>query len=113
MKLFEKRILEKLKRKNRGNNQLTKAIDDLIKDIEKESWTNPMELTKTRPDADCVHSEGFYFFNIKIHRTMIMIEFEHDKAIVVWAGTHDQYEKTFQNNRNVIEKWLRDKNWIK
>jgi len=42
-----------------------------------------------------------------------MIDFEGDKAIVVWAGSHDQYEKTFQNNRTVIEKWLRDKNWIK
>lgn len=113
MKLFEKRILEKLKKKNRGDNQLTKAIDDLINDIEKESWKKPIELIKTRPDADCVHSDGFYFFNIKIHRTMIMIEFEQDKAIVVWAGSHNQYEKTFQNNRNVIEKWLRDKNWIK
>jgi len=113
VRLFEKRILEKLKRKNRGNNQLIRAINDLIIEIEKESWDNPMDLAKSRPDADCVHSDGFYFFNIKIHRTMIMIEFEQDKAIVVWAGSHDQYEKTFQNNRTVIEKWLRDNNWIK
>ncbi len=113
MKLYEKRILEKLKKKNRGNKHLEKAIDELIRDIESANWRNPMDLLSTRPEADCVHSEGFYFFNIKIHRTMIMLEFDEDRAIIVWAGSHDQYEKTFQNNKTVIEKWLRDKNWIK
>ena len=112
MKLYEIRILEKLKRKNQGNYQLRKAIDELIDTIEKESWNDPLELVNSRPDADCVHSEGFYFFNIKIHRTMIMIEFEEDKATIVWAGSHKDYEKTFQNNKVVIEKWLREKNWI-
>ncbi len=112
MKLYERRILEKLKRKNRGNSQLKKAIDELIQSIENEKWRNPIELIKSRPDADCVHSEGFYFFNIKIHRTMILIEFEENQATIVWAGSHQDYEKTFQNNKTVIEKWLSDKNWI-
>jgi hypothetical protein len=44
---------------------------------------------------------------------MIMVEFEQDRAIIVWAGSHNQYEKTFRNNKSVIEKWLRDNNWIK
>ncbi len=113
MKLYERRILEKLKFKNRGNAQLQKAIDDLIKIIEKESWKNPTELVQFRRDADCVHSEGFYFFNIKSHRTMIMIEFEVDRATIIWVGSHQDYEKTFQNNKTVIEKWLRGKGWIK
>lgn len=113
MKLYGIRILEKLKRKNRGNAPLKNAIDELIKTIEKENWKNPNELAKSRSDADCVHSEGFYFFNIKIHRTMILIEFEDDKATVIWAGSHKDYEKTFKNNRNVIEKWLRAHSWIK
>lgn len=113
MKLYERRILEKLKKKNRGNYQLKKAVDDLIDTIEMASWNNPIELINSRPDADCVNSEGFYFFNIKVHRTMIMIEFEDDKATIVWAGSHQDYEKTFQNNKTVIEKWLREKSWIK
>lgn len=76
MELFEKRIIEKLKKKNRGNSQLSKAIDELIRDIETAVWENPIDLSSTRPEADCVHSDGFYFFNIKVHRTMIMIDFE-------------------------------------
>lgn len=112
MKLYEIRILEKLKRKNRGNSQLKKAIDELIQTIENEKWANPAELINSRSDADCVHSEGFYFFNIKIHRTMILIEFEENQATIVWAGSHQDYVKTFQNNKTVIEKWLSDKNWI-
>lgn len=112
MKLYEIRILEKLKRKNRGNSQLKQAIDELIQTIEHKKWTNPIELIESRPDADCVHSEGFYFFNIKIHRTMILIEFEESQATIVWAGSHQDYEKTFKNNKTVIEKWLSDKNWI-
>ncbi len=112
MKLYGIRILEKLKRKKRGNKQLARAINELVASIETESWNDPLELAKSRPDADCVHSKGFYFFNIRIHRTMIMIEFEDNIATVVWAGSHKEYEKTFKNNRDVIEKWLRDKNWI-
>jgi len=34
MRLTNKKILEKLKRKNKGNIPLTKAIDKLIKDID-------------------------------------------------------------------------------
>ena len=42
-----------------------------------------------------------------------MIEFEEDgEMTVVWAGSHDDYEKTSKNNRKVIKKWLRDNEWI-
>lgn len=112
MRLFESRVLEKLVRKKRGNKQLTEAINELIKTIKESFWNDPIELISSRPDADCVHSEGFYFFDIKIYRTMVMIEFEEDKATIVWAGSHQEYEKTFQNNKKVIEKWLREQNWI-
>ena len=112
MRLINKKILEKLKRKNKGNSALVKAIDKLIEDIDANEWQDQTELTETRPDADNVHSDGFYFFNIHIHRTMILIEFEENRATIVWAGSHNDYEKTFQNNKTVIEKWLREKNWI-
>ena len=54
-----------------------------------------------------------FLCNINIHRTLILIEFEENgEATIVWAGSHDDYEMTFKNNRNVIKKWLRDINWI-
>lgn len=112
MRLINKKILEKLKRKNIGNIPLTKAIDQLFKDIEENAWKNQTELNKTRKDADKVHSDGFYFFNINIHRTMILIEFDNNEAAAVWVGTHQEYETTFKNNRNTIKKWLRSNDWI-
>lgn len=112
MRLVNKKALEKLKRKNKGNVPLTTAIDKLIKDIEDHNWRNQTELNQIRPDADCVHSDGFYFFNINIHRTMILIEFEDDEASVVWVGTHQEYETTFKNNKNTIKKWLNANDWI-
>ncbi len=103
----------KLIRKNRGNSKLVKAVQQLISEIENSNWETPLDLTAKRPDADCVYGGEFYFFNINIHRTLIMIEFEENgEATIVWAGSHDDYELTFKNNRNVIKKWLRDNNWI-
>ncbi|MGB1283229.1 MAG: hypothetical protein ACPG44_02075 [Polaribacter sp.] len=36
-----------------------------------------------------------------------MIELNDSEATVVWAGTHQEYETTFKNNRNTIRKWLK------
>ncbi len=113
MKLVNKHKLLKLKRKNQGNVKLIKAIDKLILDLENTEWSNPHELTDNRPDADCVYGGEFYFFNINVHRTMILIEFEEDgEMTVVWVGSHKDYEHTFKNNKNVIKKWLTDNDWI-
>ncbi|NHE59328.1 MULTISPECIES: type II toxin-antitoxin system HigB family toxin [Cyclobacterium] len=113
MRIINKPILGKLIRKNRGNSKLVKAVQQLISEIENSNWETPLDLTAKRPDADCVYGGEFYFFNINIHRTLIMIEFEENgEATIVWAGSHDDYELTFKNNRNVIKKWLRDNNWI-
>lgn len=112
MRLTNKKALEKLKRKNKGNVSLAAAIDELIKDVEENNWNDQIELKETRPDADNVHSEGFYFFDINIHRTMILIEFDEDEATVAWVGTHQEYETTFKNNKNIIKKWLRSNEWI-
>jgi mRNA interferase HigB len=61
----------------------------------------------------CVHSDGFYFFDINVHRTLIMIEYADDgEATIVWAGTHQEYEIVFKNNKSTIEKWLRRNNYI-
>jgi mRNA-degrading endonuclease HigB of HigAB toxin-antitoxin module len=111
--LINKSLLERLKRKNRGNTKLIKAIDKLINDVQVNNWDSQLDLKETRPDADCVHSEGFYFFNINVHRTMILIEFDENKrARVIWIGSHQDYDKTFKNNRNSIKKWLKDNGWI-
>lgn len=112
MELLRKHKLIKLKQKNRGNKKLTSAIDMLISDIESAQWTKKTEIIKTRPDADCVHSDGFYFFDINIHRTMILIVFEDNEATVVWTGSHDEYDKTFKGNKSTIKKWLRKQNLI-
>jgi mRNA interferase HigB len=86
---------------------LIKAIDKLISDIESADWTRQTDIKQSRPDADCVHSDGFYFFDLYIHRTMILVEFEEREATVVWTGTHADYDKTFRGNKKTIEKWLR------
>ena len=112
MKLLRKHKLNKLKSKNRGNTKLIKAIDKLISDIEKANWTKPTDIKDTRPDADCVHSDGFYFFDLNVHRTMIMVVFENDEATVIWTGSHDEYDNTFKGNKTTIEKWLRIKRLI-
>ena len=66
MRLLNKKLLEKLKRKNKGNSTLVKAIDQLIDDIVTNDWRDQAELKRSRPDADKVHADGFYFFNINI-----------------------------------------------
>lgn len=113
MNLVNRTLLERLKRKNRGNTKLIKAIDKLVDDIQVNVWDSQIELKATRPDADCVHSDGFYFFNLNVHRTMILIEFDENKrARVIWTGSHQDYDKTFKHNRNTIKKWLKDNGWI-
>lgn len=112
MRLTNKRALEKLKRKNKGNTRLNDAIDKLIEDIEDNDWNNQIELKESRPDADCVHNDGFYFFNINIHRTMILIEFNDSEATVAWVGNHNEYVKIFKNNKKSINNWLKSNNWI-
>jgi mRNA-degrading endonuclease HigB of HigAB toxin-antitoxin module len=113
MRLIGKKRLEKLKRKNRGNTQLSQAIDDLINEIENNNWANEKELKEVRPDADCVHNDGFYFFDINVHRTLILIEIDDEgEATVIWTGTHQEYESTFKNNKNTIKKWLKANEYI-
>jgi mRNA interferase HigB len=112
LELLQKSKLLKLKRKNRGNTKLIKAIDNLISDVESTNWTNKIDVKISRPDADCVHNDGFYFFDINIHRTMILIIFEDEEAIVVWAGSHDEYDKIFKGNKSTINKWLRNQKMI-
>lgn len=109
MKLLRIQKLNKLKNKNRGNAKLIKAIDKLILDIKGAKWKRPNDIKETRPDADCVHSDGFYFFDLNVHRTMILLVFEDNEATVIWTGSHDEYDKTFKGNKTTIEKWLRIK----
>lgn len=112
MRILGKKTLLKVKKKNIGNKKLCAEIDQLIIDLE---TFNPGEksLYDIRSDADCVHSDGFYFFDIHIHRTLILIELDDEgEATIVWAGTHQEYEATFKNNKSTIEKWLRKNGYI-
>jgi mRNA-degrading endonuclease HigB of HigAB toxin-antitoxin module len=107
LELFGKQKLLKIKKKNRGNIILTSAIDKLIKDLTEANWSNIEDIKRTRPDADCVHSDGFFFFNIHVHRTMILVLFAEQEATIIWAGSHDEYETIFKFNKQTIEKWLK------
>ncbi len=112
MRIIGKKTILKIKKKNIGNKKLCDEIDKLIIDLERFN-SNENTIDEIRNDADCVHNDGFYFFNINIHRTLILIEFDNDgEATIVWAGTHQEYESTFKNNKATIEKWLRKNNYI-
>ncbi|MEX8547840.1 MAG: type II toxin-antitoxin system HigB family toxin [Mucilaginibacter sp.] len=113
MRLTGKQILIKVKHKNKGNTLLCAAIDELVATIEQKDWKSKTTIIKDRPDADEVHNNGFYFFDIHIHRTLILIEFDAEgEATVVWCGTHDEYNSIFKNNKATIKKWLSSKGWI-
>lgn len=112
MELLSKHRLLKLKKKNKGNSRLIKEIDKFISDIECNSIRNRTDLKKLRPDADCAHSDGFYFFDLYAHRTMILVVFEDNEATVVWTSTNSEYDKTFKANKDTIEKWLRNQHLI-
>ena len=108
MKLLRKDKLLKLKRKNKGNVKLSKAIDKLISDIESSTWKNKLELIESRPDADRIHSENFFFLDINIHRTLALVIFNEQCAEILWVGNHDEYDTTFKGNKKTIETWLRN-----
>jgi len=113
MRLIGKKIILKLKAKNIGNKPLCKEIDKLISDIENNNWKNETEVKAIRSDIDCVHNDGFYFFDIEVHRIMILLEFDEDReATIIWTGDHKDYERTFKNNKVTIQKWLKSRNHI-
>jgi mRNA interferase HigB len=43
---------------------------------------------------------------------MVLILFDEQEATVIWTGSHDEYETTFKNNKQTIEKWLRKQQLI-
>jgi len=112
MRIIGQKILFKIKKKNIGNSKLCEEIDLLISDLEKFK-PGDSSLAELRKDADKVHADGFFFFDIQSHRTLILIEFDEDgEATIIWAGTHQEYETIFKNNKSTIEKWLRKNGYI-
>lgn len=112
MRIVGKKIILKVKKKNIGNRKLCTAIDKLISDLENFN-AEKSSMIDMRKDADCVQSDGFYFFDIHIHRTLILIELDDEgEATIVWAGSHQEYETVFKNNKLTIEKWLRKYEYI-
>lgn len=105
-------LLDKLVAKNQGNRRLTQAVDKLISDLEQTSFASRDELLEVRKDADRVHGKDFYFFDLYVHRTLVFIQFKEEYATIIWAGTHADYIRTFKNNTNTIEKWLREKDLL-
>jgi mRNA interferase HigB len=113
MPLIGRSKLEKLKAKHKGNQKLVLAINQLIIFLEKGSWKSKEELKAERQDADCVHADGFYFFDLELHRVLVQINFkEIDDKTIVWVGSHQEYEKTFKNNKHTIRNWLISKEYL-
>ncbi len=112
MQLIGKKKLEKLRRKNIGNRSLIRAMNKLINEIEASEWVRKEEVMISRPDADCVHSDGFYFFNLGTYRTLMLIELDEGNATVIWVGNHMEYENTFRNNKQTIRRWLKANEYI-
>lgn len=112
MRILNKKLFIKYKKKNLGNKKLIDNLDSLILELERNNWKNRIEMKETISNVDCVHNDGFFFFNINSQRTMILIEFEEEDATAVWIGTHKEYELNFKNNKNTIHKWLRNNGWI-
>lgn len=112
MRLIGKPKLLKFQKKRLGNTALVKAINELIAELQNGNWVNGDALIVNRPDADLVHNEGFYFFNIRSHRTLILLEFLEQEATVVWVGSHQEYETIFKNNKNTIARWLRANDYV-
>ncbi|MHA8050402.1 type II toxin-antitoxin system HigB family toxin [Aquirufa sp. ROCK-SH2] len=112
MRVIGRKILLKLKKKQIGNQKLGIEIDRLLNDLESFNPSNG-SIKTYRADADCVHPDGFYFFNLNIHRTLILIELEDEgDATIIWAGNHKEYDSTFKNNKNAIENWLKKFGYI-
>ncbi|NIJ51714.1 type II toxin-antitoxin system HigB family toxin [Dyadobacter arcticus] len=108
MRLEGKEILFRLLNKNRGNAKLSKAIHQLIQDLENAEISSMNEISLIRRDAEKVHSSGYYFVNIHIHRTLILVTIEDQEATIAWVGNHQDYERIFKNNKKSIEKWLKN-----
>jgi hypothetical protein len=114
MRVINKKIFFKLIQKNKGNVRLKKEIEMLLAELESSRIGSLEDLNTFRKDADKVHNDGFFFFNLHIHRTMVFIKIDDfEEAEVVWVGTHQAYEQVFRNSKEVIEKWLRSNGWIK
>jgi len=113
MKLLNQKLLLKHLSKNKGNKLLKQAIYKLVNDFESNRILNEEDLKRIRPDADRVHSDGYYFLNIKDSRTMVLIIFDEEESMVIWCGNHDKYQSIFRNNKNTIKKWLKSKKLTK
>lgn len=112
MRVVGKSKILKVKQKNIGNTKLCNAIDKLIADLESFE-PDKQNIHDIRKDADCVHNDGFYFFDIHLYRTFIMIELDEKReGTIIWVGTHQEYDTTFKNNKGTIEKWLRRNGYI-
>lgn len=105
--LLNENKLKKLIKKNKGDIKLRKEVEELICVIRNANWQNKNDIIIDCPDADCVHSAGFYFFDVADYRSMILIAFYNDEAEIVWADNHDKYLLLFKNNKSSIERWLR------
>ena len=106
MELIDLKILNKHLSKNKGNLRLRRDVDKLKILLRDNNFNSYQELKKVRKDADNVHEEVAFFFNIHSHRILVQIDFEHYKAIILWVRNHNRYDRFFSGGKRAIKKLL-------
>lgn len=117
MILIGKNKLIKFGKKARGNKILNQNIADIIKLIENKNNNCKdekefKELLKSYDPDNVSRGYNAFFLNIsKADRSLVVVEYDEieGEVDVLFVGTHDEYETTFKNNKDVIEKYLKDR----
>jgi len=112
MEVIGKKIILKIRAKKKGNIKLLRAVDQLIKELESLQIASFDDLKGIKGHFEKVHNDGFYFVDLHIHRALLLIKISENEAKVIWVGDHDEYVRTFKNNKNSIEKWLKSNNLL-
>ncbi|GAB3832790.1 type II toxin-antitoxin system HigB family toxin [Pontibacter rugosus] len=88
--------------------ELAREFDIFISRIKASEWKDGADVKITFPDVDHILG-NVYIFNVSSSRSLAMIYFGDQEVEIIWAGNHDDYEATFQNNKSTIKKFLKNK----
>jgi mRNA-degrading endonuclease HigB of HigAB toxin-antitoxin module len=107
MYVIGKKVVFKYTKKDKN---LLNEFNKCITAIEKSVWKNGQDVKNTFNDVDHI-GENIYIFNIKSSRSLLLIYFDENEIEIVWAGSHNNYEKLFKNNKSAILKYLKAKGY--
>lgn len=107
MYVIGKKVVFKYTKKDRN---LLNEFNKFITAIETAVWKNGQDVKDSFKDADHI-GENIYIFNIKSSRSLLLIYFDDNEIEIVWAGSHNDYERLFKNNKSTILKYLKKKGY--